>query len=672
MITLKRIHVRNGYFLLLDMAFLSLIPLVALALRVDAKALAEKYRLGLLLYTGLALLLKLPLFFTFGLYRRYWRYASVDELFAIALAVSLATAILAAIVLGVQRVWPFPGQSLPRSMPFVDGMLTLLAVGGTRFSLRALDSAERRMRSDEELKSAQGKRVLVVGAGDAGAMIVREIRRNAWINLEPVGFVDDDKHKQGMVIHGIPILGTRKQIPDLVATYDIREVVIAMPTAPGNVIREIVTLCEVAHVSSRTMPGIYEILSGQVKISHLRNVEIEDLLRREPVRMDLEEVVRMLAGKRVLITGAGGSIGSELCRQTMRCGPAQLTLLGHGENSLFSMETELRHRWPKACLHVMVADIRDTDRLRAVFERLRPQVVFHAAAHKHVPLMESNVEDAVTNNVGGTRTLVGLAERYDVEQFVLISSDKAVNPTNVMGATKRVAEMIVQAAARRTGRQYVTVRFGNVLGSRGSVVPLLREQIARGGPVTITHPDVRRYFMTIPEAVQLVLQAATLGIPEGRSGVFVLDMGEPIKIVDLARDLIELSGLEVGRDIEIMFTGLRPGEKLYEELFVAGETHHRTRHNKILVAYSPSDLAGPTGDGVVSLEVQVQHLMRVAEMGQVEEIRRQLQRIVPSYTPSKISPDNPTMQAPSSLNSPAATRCLPHTVGGNAEPQRSG
>ena len=626
---------RNRYFFLLDILLLSVIPLAALYLRLDVDTWTSPYLIALRWFTVLALAIKLPLFYAFNLYRRHWGYASVDELLSIIVAVGIAMVLLGVIAIISQTLATFPGGAVPRSLPLLDGLLTLLAVGGTRFSVRALSSTQRNL-----IKVAETKRVLVVGAGDAGAMMVREMRQSNKVALDPVGFVDDDWTKRGISLLGVPVLGNRKDIPRLVADYDVQEVIIAMPTASGHIIREIVALCEAAEVPSRIMPGMSSLLSGEVSVSQLRNVEIEDLLRREPVRIDSEAVTRMLTGARVLITGAGRSIGSELCRQIVRCGPARLTLLGHGENSLFMIENELRRDWPSLSLDVMVADIRDLPRLRTIFERTRPQVVFHAAAHKHVPLMESNSEDAITNNVMGTHVLVGLAENYGVECFVLISTDKAVNPVNVMGATKRVAEMIVQEAARRTERPYVSVRFGNVLGSRGSVVPLFRQQIARGGPVTVTHPDVRRYFMTIPEAVQLVLQAAALGTAEKPGAIFVLDMGEPIKIVDLARDLIELSGLEVGRDIDIVFTGLRPGERLYEELFTAGEDCRRTRHDKIFVARQ-SESPGSTvaGDKEGEIETLAARLIQAAEDGRAEEIRRLLKEIVSNYHSGELTAD---------------------------------
>lgn len=620
---------RNRYLFLLDIVLLAVTPTLALVMRVDSAAWVAAYVPALVHFTLLALAVKVAICFFFGLYRRYWRYASVDELVSILLAVGSATLIIAGVFFGAGIMGADAGRRLPRSVPFIDGLLTLMVVGGTRFSVRVMAHRQRRLGRTEDCKA-----VLIVGAGDAGAMIVREMLTSRHINFDPVGFVDDDPAKQNKSIHGIPVLGTRKDIPTLVAKLDVDEVVIAIPTAPGKVIREIRTLCEAARVPSRTMPGMYEILSGQISVSQLRTVDIEDLLRREPVKINSQDVAKMLAGRRILVTGAGGSIGSELCRQIVRSGPSGLVLLGHGENSLFQIEQELRRLGPKTALNVVVADIRDLPRMEAVFEQTKPQVIFHAAAHKHVPMMESNCEDAITNNVVGTRLLLRLSERFGVERFVMISSDKAVNPTNVMGATKRVAEKMVQATALRTGRPYVAVRFGNVLGSRGSVVPMFREQIARGGPVTVTDPEVKRYFMTIPEAVQLVLQAATLGETECKTGVFVLDMGEPIKIVDLAKDLIELSGKEVGRDIEIVFTGLRPGEKLFEELFQDGEEYRRTRHEKIFVANGESASAAkgrPHDEG--HLNALVDQLQRAAEQGHPDEVRRLLKEIVPNFAP---------------------------------------
>ena len=443
-------------------------------------------------------------------------------------------------------------------------------------------------------------------------MIVRELQRNPQLNMHVVAFFDDDLGKHDVRIHGVPVCGDRHAIPAVVQKQHIRKVIIAMPTVPGREIRDIVNICERAGVDTKIVPGVYELLDGTVSITQLRNVEIEDLLRRDAIHTDIEAVRHLIQGRRVLVTGGGGSIGSELCRQVWRCGPSELVLLGHGENSIFDIHNELKgleeRDWrnstmdgdssspPASRIKPLIADIRFPERIQAVFERYRPQIVFHAAAHKHVPLMEANPSEAVTNNTLGTRNLINAALSVGVERFVMISTDKAVNPTSVMGASKRVAELLVHKAAMQSGKPYVAVRFGNVLGSRGSVIHTFKRQIAAGGPITVTHPDMQRYFMTIPEAVQLVLQSSVLG--QGGE-VFILDMGEPVKIIDLARDLIELSGLEIGRDIDITFSGIRPGEKLFEELFVSGEAYHRTRHDKIFIAANASSFVPPDLEGAI-------------------------------------------------------------------------
>jgi len=619
---------RNRHFFLVDLIALPLAILLAFVLRLDAVGLQD-YLPAILATIVVGVPIYLLIFRRMGLYSRYWRYASVDELLQIALAVGLGTLLVAILLLGVAL--PSGLINCPRSIPFISGPLILLGVGGSRFTVRLLEQYRR-----ERQRQQPGKRILIVGAGDAGSMIVKEMRANPQLGMIPWGFVDDDRKKHGIRIHGIPVLGGRDHIPEMVKKYKIDEVVIAMPTAPGTVIRDVLETCQKAGIPARTVPGMYDILSGQVSIRQIRDIDIEDLLRREPVHTDITAVEQMLRDCRVLITGAGGSIGSELCRQIARCAPRSLILVGHGENSIFTIANELQRLWPELVFYKIIADVRDLSRMHQVFETYRPQIVFHAAAHKHVPLMEENVAEAITNNVQGTANLLRLAESFRVERFVLISTDKAVNPTSVMGASKRVAELLVQEAARRSNRTYVAVRFGNVLGSRGSVVPLFREQIAHGGPLTVTHPEVRRYFMTIPEAVQLVLQAAALG--QGGE-VFLLDMGEPIRIVDLARDLIELSGLQEGRDIDIVFTGLRPGEKLFEELFVEGEEYVPTHHEKIFISRNGSqDSHYP-----VDLDKAVAELIELAHQGQDTLIREALRQIVPEYTPAVGS--SPTEQA---------------------------
>ena len=615
------ITLRNRHFFFIDLALLPAVAVMSFALRLDAAGMLN-WTSAILVWIVLSVPIKVLVFYWFGLYRQFWRYASVDELVLIALATAMGEIVAAALLFAI--IVPLSGlDAFPRSIPFIDGLLTLLVVGGPRFAVRLAEQRRERLR--RRARWEPEKPVLVMGAGSAGAMIVKEMKANPQLGLEPVGFLDDDRGKHGFRISGVPVLGSRKEIPDLVEQHGIAEVIIAMPTAPGVAIREILTICSEVGIPARTIPGLYDILSGQVSVSQLRNVDIEDLLRRDPVQTDVTAVGEMLRGCRVMVTGAGGSIGSELCRQISRCRPDSLILVGHGENSVFAIANELGWQWPGLSMEQVIADVRDRGRLSQVFDTFRPDTIFHAAAHKHVPLMETNVADAVTNNVKGTINLLHLAEAHQVGRFVFISTDKAVNPSSVMGATKRVAELLVRESASRSGLPYVAVRFGNVLGSSGSVVPLFREQISRGGPVTITHPDVHRYFMTIPEAVQLVLQAAALG--EGAE-VFMLDMGAPIRIEDLAKDLIKLSGLELGRDVEIVYTGLRPGEKMFEELSASSEEYVATRHEKIAKIRNGSLSAEDSSD----LWNSVNELIRLAGEGNAEEMRVKLKEIVPEYS----------------------------------------
>lgn len=635
------LRLRNRHFLLLDALILCVTPALALMLRVDGVQALGNYAPTLLIYTTTALLIRVAIFYGFGLYSRYWRYASIGELTQITAAVLISTAIIVTLFFAV-RIPALgicdavePACALPRSIPFIDAMLVVLAIGAIRFSVRTADLYLQRGRSGQPTQ-----RALIMGAGEAGAMIARELRTNPQVGIDPIGYVDDDPDKRGTRIRGLPVLGDRGALPDLVAQHKIDQVIIAMPTAPGKAIREVLAICEEAGVPAKTMPGIYELLGGQVSVSQLRNVEIEDLLRREPVSTDIAAVQELLQGRCVLVTGGGGSIGSELCRQILRCRPARLVIVGHGENSVFEIHQELqraiRHTGQESGGPVIVpviADVRFAERVQRVLQQHRPQVVFHAAAHKHVPLMEENPSEAITNNVLGTRNLLEAALASGVDRFVLISTDKAVNPTSVMGASKRLAELLVHEAAQRSGRPYAAVRFGNVLGSRGSVVLTFKQQIAAGGPVTVTHPEMTRFFMTIPEAVQLVLQAAVLG----RGGeTFVLDMGESVRIADLARDLIRLSGLEEGRDIDIVYSGLRPGEKLYEELFVTGEVDQRTAHAKIFIAVNNS--AGLLN----SFRNAIDQLIALAEHGDEAGIRGGLQALLPEF-------QSPAGEAPAHL-----------------------
>jgi FlaA1/EpsC-like NDP-sugar epimerase len=500
----------------------------------------------------------------------------------------------------------------------IDAMLTLLLVGGVRFAARWRQEIQRPTAARIDAGSAGDRPALIVGAGDAGAMAAREMLRNPQLGYSLVGFLDDDPDKLGLRIHGVPVVGALADLSRCVQEYGVRQVLIAMPTAPGAAVRRVVELAQGAAVEIRTLPGYYELIGGQVSVQRARPVQLEDLLRRAPTPLDLQGVAGYLTDAVVLVVGAGGSIGSEICRQVARFGPSKLLLMGHGEDSLYCIDKELRTSFPSLDCQPLLGTVRERRKLQWLLAQHKPSVVFHAAAYKHVPLMESNEDEAVLNNVLGTRNLLVAAEAEGVPRLVFISSDKAVEPVNVMGATKRVGELLVRCAARRSGRPFVVVRFGNVLGSRGSVVPLFQQQIASGGPVTITHPDVTRYFMTIPEAVRLVLQAGALG----RGGeVFVLDMGEPVRIYDLACDLIHLHGYEPERDIPIVFIGLRPGEKLHEKLYTAAEYTQDTAHPGIRVATQDSGLS------LDELGAIVDELEQLATERRLPELRERLKTL---------------------------------------------
>jgi FlaA1/EpsC-like NDP-sugar epimerase len=608
-------RLRNRYLFGSDLLLFASATVLAFALRFEGFEWGPDQNHAALLFLLISLPLKLAIFWQVGIYRRLWRYASIVDVERLISASSVSG--LVALVVGALIL---PGLGLtvmrvPLSVLFMDGLLTAVFAAAPRFAVRAFG----RRRQHRRLLDA--RRALIVGAGGAGEMIVKELLGHPTLGLNPVAFVDDDRSKHGHRMCDLPVLGPLSAIPELAVAHEIDEVIIAMPRAPGAVVRQVVRAALEVGVKTRTVPGMFDIISGRVTVASLRQVEIQDLLRREPIQTDLEEVRSLATGETVLVTGAGGSIGSELCRQLARLEPAQILLLGHGENSIFDILAELTDLFPTVTAVPVIADVRDRERLRQVFAQYRPYSVFHAAAHKHVPLMEHNIAEAVTNNVLGTRNVAELAAEFGAEHLVLISTDKAVRPTNVMGATKRVAEQIVQEIAEAHERKFVAVRFGNVLGSRGSVVPTFLRQIQNGGPVTVTHPEMRRYFMTIPEAVQLVLQAGAIG----RGGeVFVLDMGEPVKVVDLATDLIRLSGLEVGNDIEIRFTGARPGEKLYEELFFDAESAIPTDHPKVLRARN--------GSLPIGLVTMVKQLVEEARKGRPDdEIRELLELLVPDF-----------------------------------------
>jgi len=601
----------NRTFLILTDALLVLSALwLALIIRYEGTP-PQRYLMGREWFFALVVLESLLVFQLFGLYSKYWRYAGVNELVNITIAVTISALPPTILILAWQ------GMLYPRWSSFIYWMLTLMLVGGVRFLLRLVSERHRG-------PVRGGSRTLVVGANDIGAMTVRELQRRPALGMQAVGLVDDDPGKHGLRIHGVQVLGTADQIPSLVESENIEEVVIALPSP--SLVKRVVEISRPTRVRIKVVPSISEIIDGSVAVSQIRKVQIEDLLEREPVNLDVDTVAAYLKGKRVLVTGAGGSIGSEICRQVCRFEPGLLLLMGHGENSIYEIALELEKTTSVPLLR-SIADIRDRERLEAIFQQHHPQVVFHAAAHKHVPLMEENPPEAVSNNVFGTLNLVELAREYAVERLVFLSTDKAVNPTSIMGATKQLAELVLRSRAEgivddlAPGRAFVAVRFGNVLDSRGSVIPTFRRQIEMGGPVTVTHPDVTRFFMTIPEAVQLVIQAGALG---GNGSVYILNMGKAIHILDLARNMIRLSGLEPDQDIEIRFTGMRPGEKMEEELINTGEEAISTASGKIL-KIRPARLDAD------KLEQGLGQLREMTRSGDVQGIHRILKELVPNY-----------------------------------------
>lgn len=608
---------RNRHFLLLDLVGFSLTPFLAGLMRFESFSWPAQSFETVVLFALLALPIRIAVAQLLGLYSAIWQHASISELERILVA-AMASAVGTG-TLGAVLSWWTPGNDrLPLSLLALDALFAMAVFAGPRLLARVL-----RSRGGDRGKVRAN--AIVVGAGAAGELIARELRDNTRSHCQIVAFVDDDPDKLGKFLHGFRVEGRINDLSRLIRMHDAKEVVLAIPSARGSTIRRIVEMARDSGAVVRTVPSLTDLLAGRVTVSQLRPVEIQDLLRREPITTDTTIVREQIQGRVVMVTGAGGSIGGELCRQIADLRPSLLVALDHSENQVFEIEGELRQRVHDLKLAPVIADIRDSSRLGRVFERYRPHTVFHAAAHKHVPLMEENVIEAITNNVLGTRNVVDNALEFGTEHFVLISTDKAVRPTSVMGATKQIAELVVRRAAARAKRHFVAVRFGNVLGSRGSVLPTFLRQIAAGGPVTITHPEIRRYFMTIPEAVQLVLQAGALG--EGGE-LFVLDMGEPVKIVDLARDLLRLSGLEEGEDIEIRFTGLRPGEKLYEEVLFGDEDVRETAHPKVIrvIALDPPE----------AIDARVDELVRMATIAPAEDAR--LRQAIIDLVPDFISP----------------------------------
>ena len=535
--------------------------------------LVEQYPFLLLFF----ITVKLIVFGLFKQYRGWWRYVGISDLFGILRASLVSTLIIVGLWYAFLQTDPIRQRlqalaDIGQGVLMADLFATFLLLGGLRMLVRLYYEEFR------SVESGRLKRLLIIGAGDAGEALLREIHRMAVVEYEVIGFVDDDTIKQGIDIHGIQVLGSVQQLPEICKERNIEEIAIAMPSATHHQLRRVVQVCEGTKIRFRTVPSITDIASGKFSVSQIRDVDINDLLGREAIQLDLDLIEAFAKDKTILVTGAGGSIGSEMCRQLCNFSPKLLLLVEQAENPLFHTERQLRRQFPDIDMKAIICDITDKTRVEEVFERFKPEVVIHAAAHKHVPLMETNPGESIKNNIIGTRTVANAADKCGAANFVMISTDKAVNPTSLMGSSKRIAEMYIQDLNMTSGTDFVTVRFGNVLGSDGSVVPIFKQQIAQGGPVTVTHPGMKRYFMTIPEASQLVLQAATMG----KGGeIFVLDMGEPVKIVDLAKELITLSGFRPGEEIEITFTGLRPGEKLFEELSIKGENMQPTRHSKI-------------------------------------------------------------------------------------------
>lgn len=559
------------------------------------------------------LVVKPLVFIAIGFYNSMWRYASLQDGIEIFKGVTFSSILAVAAIFFMRQFTP-----LPRSIFLLDWILLFALIAASRLVWRIYRE------SYIVSHSCEGPRTLIIGAGEAGSLLLKEIRRHPHTSYNVIGFIDDDLEKRGMKLHGIPVLGTTRNLNSLIRLNEIEDVIIAMPSADGKVIRNIVDLCRNANVTFRTLPSIGDMIDGKVTVSQLKKVEIEDLLGRDPVRLDEQAISSYLTGKKVLVSGAGGSIGSEICRQVARFKPAKLVLLEAGETPLYEIEKELCLGFPELRIVPVIADVRNRDRVEAVFDEFGPDVVFHAAAYKHVPMMEYNPCEAITNNCGGTRVLADAAHHFGVRNFVMISTDKAVNPTNVMGASKRAAEIYVQSLAVASRTCFTTVRFGNVLGSNGSVIPLFKEQIRNGGPITVTDKRIIRYFMTIPEASQLVLQAGCLG---AGGDIFVLDMGEPVRIVDLAEELIRLSGLTPYEDIDIVFTGLRPGEKLFEELLIDGEGIKPTRHDKIRVL-APVELDRQ------QVVLTMDKMLKAAAEHDIPSLIMLLKEMVPEFRPS--------------------------------------
>lgn len=600
---------RMVVLLLVDICVIQFSSFMGLWMRFDMRlqSIPENYRMAAVKYAIPYTLITLVIFYVFRMYSSMWSVAGVREACHIVFACVLTSLCQIAGMTMLQL-------NVPRSYFAISFIILTGCEGLVRLSYRIYRSLFKRYGEVSE------SRILIVGAGTSGSIILKEIETSQFAHGRVACFVDDDKNKIGKFLNGVPIAGNRYDIPQLVEKYKVDKIYVAAPSAPAKEIKKILEICRETNCQLKILPGIFQLLNGDVSVSKLREVQIEDLLGRDPIRVNLDEIMGYVSNKVILVTGGGGSIGSELCRQIASHNPKQLIIVDIYENNAYDIQQELRRTYPELDLVVLIGSVRNTHRMNSIFEQYRPQIVYHAAAHKHVPLMEDSPNEAVKNNVFGTYKTAKAASRYGVERFVLISTDKAVNPTNIMGASKRMCEMVIQMLNKESKTDFVAVRFGNVLGSNGSVIPLFKKQIAEGGPVTVTHPDIIRYFMTIPEAVNLVLQCSAYA---NGGEIFILDMGEPVKIVDLAKKMIRLSGHVPGEDIKIEFTGLRPGEKLYEELLIDEKNLIETDNERIFVAQMGSMDVEATSQKIADL---IRHAY-----DESKDIRAEIKELVPEY-----------------------------------------
>ena len=607
--------IRRIFLILLDVLCIVLASFFALATRFEfiVYNIPKEFLKELLKYSPIFILSTIMVFFLFKIYNSLWEYAGIEEVYSIVWACLVSGILQLGIVI-------ISGGFLPRSYYILTTIYLGIFVCGTRFSYRLV----RLKKQHRRLPWRTQRNVMMIGAGEAGRTLLVEMQNSKYLNKNVRCVIDDDPNKRGKYILGVKIVGGRNSIKRCVNKYNIQQIIICIPSASSNQLRQILDICKETDCELKILPGVYQLINGEVNVSKLRPVSVEDLLGREEIQVNLDEIMGYVSEKVIMVTGGGGSIGSELCRQIAEHNPKQLIIFDIYENNAYAIQQELLHNHPELNLKVLIGSIRDENRMDDIFEKYRPEIVYHAAAHKHVPLMEESPNEAIKNNVLGTYTVVQRADKWGVKKFVQISTDKAVNPTNIMGASKRICEMIIQTFNKQSETEFVAVRFGNVLGSNGSVIPLFKQQIAKGGPVTVTHPDIIRYFMTIPEAVSLVLQA---GAYAKGGEIFVLDMGEPVKILDLAKNMIRLSGLVLGKDIEIEFTGLRPGEKLYEELLMDEEGMTDTPNRLIHIGH-------PIDVDEEKLYYALHTLEEAAER-ETDDMRMIVESIVPTYHPKR-------------------------------------